>query len=76
MKNITAAPTPDISAGDLELQMLKFSHAELAPGFEREPSFYENFPRFTNGSARCESRLEDISGIKLARTTGGFMEIH
>jgi hypothetical protein len=57
MKNTTdtAAHTPDISDGDLELQMLHL-HTGLAPGFKREPPVYENFPRFKNGPARCQLR--------------------
>jgi hypothetical protein len=56
MKDSTTTAAPNISDGDLELQMLKFSYAGLAPGFTGNPHLHEDFSFFTNGSDRCQLR--------------------
>jgi hypothetical protein len=55
MENTTDPHTPDIFDGDLKLQVPHL-HTGPAPGRKREPSFFENFPRFYNRPARCHPR--------------------
>jgi hypothetical protein len=71
--NIVTAAARAPSTSDGHLKMLCF-RTGLAPGFKREPSFYENFLRLKTGqpAASCESHLKDISEIK--PTTGGPMK--
>jgi hypothetical protein len=76
MKNATATRPPDISDGDLKLQIPRYHIHRwyLAPN--GNPHFYGNFPRLKNGPARYRLRkpLKKHPRNKLVRTKGEPME--
>jgi hypothetical protein len=83
MKSYTGTTTHamDIFDGDVKPAQAAFTYAGRTPGFQREFTFYENFPRFKTGqpAASC-GNCSKISALdektELAHAVGESMEIN